>query len=104
MDRCRHCGGIWFDDKEIGVFRKLLRERDLSELVPAERSPVHLGKGISACPRCHVVMQEFTYGVNSKVTPQHCLKCQGIWLNPAQLKLFLEFARLASECRRQAYD
>jgi Zn-finger nucleic acid-binding protein len=97
VDLCRRCGGIWFDDREIGVFRAKLRKFDLTRLKASHQPSAGGLTSISACPRCDVVMDTFTYGVNTKVTPQRCAQCQGIWLDSVQLKAFLALARLSQE-------
>lgn len=97
VDFCRRCGGIWFDDREIGMFRAKLREFDLPRLTPSEPISETRLASISSCPRCDILLETFTYGVNTKVTPQRCSRCQGIWLDAVQLKRFLTLARLSQE-------
>jgi Zn-finger nucleic acid-binding protein len=97
VDFCRPCGGIWFDDREIGMFRAKLREFDLTKLRRSELPAVGYAPSISSCPRCSVLLETFVYGVNTKVKPQRCPRCHGIWLDAVQLKGFLSLARLSQE-------
>lgn len=99
VDRCKQCGGIWFDDKEIRIFRDKLRELDLTELVPDENSPP-TREGLFGCPRCRgIVMEPFHYGVNTGVKPLRCPRCAGIWLGGEELRVFLGMARRSQEMR-----
>jgi len=97
VDFCRHCGGIWFDDREIGIFRQKLREFDLASLKGSAGLEPRKNASICSCPRCAVVLETFVYGVNTKVTPQRCPRCQGIWLDAIQLTAFLSLARITQE-------
>ncbi len=97
VDFCRSCGGIWFDDREIGIFRAKLREFDLRKLKGTAGLEERRQPSICSCPRCGVVLEPFVYGVNTKVTPQRCGRCHGIWLDAIQLKAFLSLARITQE-------
>lgn len=99
VDRCRQCGGIWFDPGEIAVFREKLREMDLTELVP-KGDVTSASPGLLGCPRCRgIVLEPFHYGVNTGVMPLKCARCEGIWLAGDELRVFLGKARLAQEMR-----
>jgi Zn-finger nucleic acid-binding protein len=97
VDFCRRCGGIWFDDREIGMFRAKLRDFDLRQLAHGTLPSEKYVPSISSCPRCSVLLEGFVYGVNTRVTPQRCPRCHGIWLDAVQLKAFLGLARLSQE-------
>ncbi len=97
VDRCPKCGGIWFDDREIGAFREKLRELDLTQLVPRHAAMGEV-PSLLGCPRCQgLVMEPFVYGVNTNVKPLRCGRCRGIWLTGVELQNFLLMARLSQE-------
>lgn len=97
VDLCRKCGGIWFDEREIGIFRSKLRELDLTQLTPQSVDSDGYEITVCECPRCRIVLDPFTYGVNTDVKPLKCPRCHGIWLNARQLKAFLKLARVSQE-------
>lgn len=74
IDRCDHCGGIWFDPGELEVI-----------LGPSAMTPFIFvsGSGYNddyVCPRCDVPLAEFHYPGTSTLIDA-CEKCHGIWLD-----------------------
>jgi uncharacterized protein len=96
VDRCLHCKGIWFDKKELGVFRDSLKDLPIEDIkinLESDSDPtVHT---ISTCSRCEDMLAEAKYAYNSKVILKKCQKCEGIWLPQAELFKFIDLVRIA---------
>jgi membrane associated rhomboid family serine protease len=95
IDKCPQCSGIWFDHREIGVFKQSLGKFDYSEfklvVEPSEPASYH----ISHCPRCKdQVLDEIAYSYNAKVKTSKCEKCQGLWLPFKQLVNLMDMTRV----------
>jgi membrane associated rhomboid family serine protease len=94
VDRCGNCKGVWFDKKELGIFRDSLKELPIDDIGidKDSSSEVHT---ISTCPRCKTMLSEAAYGYNSKVVLKKCGNCEGFWLPQAELLKFIDLARIA---------
>ncbi|MAV37674.1 MAG: hypothetical protein CMJ59_19705 [Planctomycetaceae bacterium] len=92
LDKCHQCDGIWFDERELEVIRKL----DLGEI--EEQLEREFGRnpeyregetdGYMRCPRCasddgRLQQHHFSYVVPVKI--DRCQTCQGIWLDDNEL-------------------
>lgn len=94
VDRCGNCQGIWFDKKELGIFRDSLKELPI-ESIRIDKSLSSDVYTISSCPRCLRMLTEANYGYNSKVVLKKCASCEGIWLSQAELLKFIDMTRIA---------
>jgi membrane associated rhomboid family serine protease/Zn-finger nucleic acid-binding protein len=95
VDRCGNCHGIWFDRKELGVFRDSLKDLPLEKIDTEkvkDRHDVHL---ISTCPRCSLMLNDQTYAYKSKVMLKRCWKCEGMWLPNAEVLKFIDLVKIA---------
>ena len=94
IDKCPSCQGIWFDTRELGVFRDTLQAHDLGDL--KVRSPESDSTpSLLACPRDGTVLTAFTYSYNSKVRLQRCDRCHGIWAPFTEILHLIEYAKLS---------
>jgi len=87
VDRCRTCGGIWFDEKELV---QLLR------VSPQELTP--LGKGgeqedlnskHGKCPRDMAPLLRVFSAINPAIIVDTCTQCRGIWLDGGEFAALL---------------
>lgn len=78
IDRCGSCGGTWFDAKEL---RRVADDKDLEAL--ATRVPILKVVSAFPCPRC---AGECVEGHVSEVAVDHCLSCNGVWLDKGELE------------------
>ena len=79
VDRCEHCGGIWFDEKEL---MPLLREepRMLKPLLGhSDERGADLQRG--NCPKDGAKMVRVYSARNERVVVDSCPECRGIWLD-----------------------
>ena len=105
VDRCDACGGIWFDDAEIGRFRDSLEGRDQGGAAmrpPASAAAATVEK--PRCPRCAVPLRlgEYAYGTGVRVG--RCESCDGVWLPGAQVLRFIEHLRTAKAKREETRE
>ena len=77
VDRCGTCRGTWFDAKEL---RRVADDREVEKL--ATRIPIVKVPSGFACPRCG---GECVEGQVHEVTIDHCLQCNGVWLDAGEL-------------------
>ena len=89
VDRCRVCGGIWFDEQELPR---------LLHVTPQELTPLRggstqddLNHKHGSCPRDGTPLLRIYSAQNSSVVLDHCTQCRGIWLDGG------EFERLLSQ-------
>ena len=76
-DRCRECGGLWFDGGELesvlDVAHRELRIPDYAKPCPL------------LCPRCGGELEAFAYP-GTDVTVDMCRRCRGLWLDQGELQ------------------
>ena len=97
IDKCDSCQGVWFDSKEIGVFKENLDSLDWS-LVKKMYKPEPLpDNAISICPRCEVSLLPHTYGYNTKVETKKCSQCKGLWLELHNVLNLMELSKIGQE-------
>ena len=76
VDRCRICGGIWFDRMEL----ESIMELAVKELI----IPAGADETERCCPRDGEIMHAFKYP-QTDVTVDMCRKCDGLWLDGGEL-------------------
>lgn len=90
VDRCRNCGGLWFDEGELQAVRDE-RDEDLGwldyDLWQDESLLAPSGKSV-ACPRDGKPLFKIKYG-SSDVLVDVCLECRGVWLDREELEHIL---------------
>lgn len=86
IDRCKSCGGLWFDRDELGVVRDQ-RDENLSwldfDLWEDEKKLSVSGKSID-CPHDGKPLFKIKYG-ETGVLVDVCLDCHGVWLDKDEL-------------------
>ena len=78
VDACGSCGGRWFDAREL---RRVAQDKELEAL--AKRIPTVRTPSAFRCPRCG---HECLEGHVREVAVDHCLNCDGIWLDAGELE------------------
>lgn len=95
--KCVKCHGVWFDEKKIGIFRRVLESFDLSQFdvfgSPVDQNAIH----ICRCTRCKQVLDEFRYGYNTDIKLQRCGQCKGIWMPLNQMVLLMNHIKIGHE-------
>ena len=76
VDRCKVCGGIWFDRMEL----ESIMELAVHELI----IPAGAEETVRCCPRDGEIMHAFQYP-QTEVTVDMCKKCDGLWLDGGEL-------------------
>lgn len=86
IDRCEHCGGLWFDKNELKITRDN-RDKNLSwlkfDLWEDENKLIVSGQSIN-CPKDEKPLFKIKYG-NTDIMVDVCLECHGIWLDREEL-------------------
>lgn len=77
IDRCERCGGSWFDAKEL---RRVAGDKEVEKR--ATRIPINAVESAFPCPRCGGRCVE---GHVEEVVVDHCLDCNGVWLDAGEL-------------------
>lgn len=87
IDRCRSCGGIWLDHRELGLLAKQ-STWSLRNLVRSkERVDLNLKK--AKCPRHDTPLMRVYSADNPTVVLDSCPTCQGVWLDGGELEKLL---------------
>lgn len=87
IDFCVHCGGLWFDQREL---EKIILAQDPN--FPADYQIVeHLGKLTRVtelpCPNCKIpYLEEYAYLQGNPLKIEVCPKCFGLWLDEGELE------------------
>ncbi|MEM7645665.1 MAG: zf-TFIIB domain-containing protein [Pseudomonadota bacterium] len=95
IEKCPMCDGIWFDDKQLGVFKRILDRSDLSMIRQIYKMPESDEYLVSLCPNCNETLDEFRYAYNSKVTVKKCHSCRGVWSPINQTLGIIEAAQVS---------
>jgi uncharacterized protein len=87
VDGCNGCGGVWFDQKELGIIAqsqsselKALEERFLPSA--AAMNP----DGDMTCPVCDILLFEFEFKHSPGIKLDACPQCRGIWADDGELQ------------------
>jgi Zn-finger nucleic acid-binding protein len=76
IDVCPTCGGVWFDQGEIG---RLTNDREIERMIVAYAS----GASKFACPGCGGAVARRPVG---DVTLDVCTSCHGVWMDRGELE------------------
>lgn len=83
VDQCKSCGGIWFDERELGA----ILQQSATALRPLrsgrEQEAFNLKDG--HCPRDNEPLMRVYSAQNSTIVVDACPKCRGIWLDGGEL-------------------
>lgn len=92
VDRCQHCGGVWFGKDELQQIRDERDENlgwlDFDLWSDANQLESEEG-GFIGCPNDGKNLFKIKYG-SSGVTVDVCLDCRGVWLDKGELDKILE--------------
>ena len=87
VDGCSACGGVWFDNAELGA----VANAESNNLLALEDQFLH---GMSSpelhsqtiCPNCNVKMFDFEFPHSPGVRLDACPQCKGVWADDGELK------------------
>jgi len=86
VDKCFVCGGVWLDrgelDKYLSEEIEIVDSPSLGSKMDQELDAKH-----GNCPCCSIKMKKITSFKNTDLTVDTCSKCQGIWLDPAEIDI-----------------
>lgn len=84
VDQCFVCNGVWFD---LGELEKYLSKKLVVLDSPKIYSDImaHLDAKVGKCPQCGVDMVKKAAPLAKGITMDFCEKCQGIWLDTAEI-------------------
>ena len=87
VDGCTGCGGVWFDNSELGAVANtastdlLALEDQFLPGTTASRAKQEL-----ICPCCAVDLFEFEFPHSPGVRVNGCPQCKGVWTDDGELK------------------
>jgi Zn-finger nucleic acid-binding protein len=90
VQRCKHCGGIWFDKDQLAAVKDE-RDQDLAWLgtdLWRETEKLQPSGTFIDCPRDGSPLYKLRYAP-SDVTVDICLPCHGVWLDKDELDKIL---------------
>ncbi len=86
IDRCRKCGGMWFDMLEVDRLRKVKGSAKALD-VGDEASGEELNQqGKIDCPRCHTQMIRMVDLQQHHIWYESCSVCYGKWFDAGEFK------------------
>ena len=103
IDRCLHCGGIWFDSLEAETLKQMKGSESLdsgsletsSPFDEVRGSPVVARRSLSDkvgreinCPRCYTAMMRMLDLDRYSIWYEKCSRCHGVWLDAGEFKKF----------------
>lgn len=86
VDGCSICGGVWFNNTELGTVAELEAKDLLSledQFLPGPNTPSNRGQMV--CPECQVAMYVFAFPHVPNVHLDACPNCKGIWADEGEL-------------------
>lgn len=88
VDRCKACGGIWFDNHEL---IPLLHEK-ISDLAALQGKSVSRGANQKhgLCPRDNAGLLRVSSALGRSVILDTCPECRGIWLDGGEFDTLLK--------------
>lgn len=89
VDRCRQCGGIWFDAQEAEKLREIKGSETLDDSeVNLHPESLNSQQQKLFCPRCRRSMIRMLDIDQHSIWYEKCPKCQGIWFDAGEFKQF----------------
>lgn len=86
VDGCNGCGGVWFDNRELGTIAQA-QSADLKSLedrfLPGAAA---VTAGDMTCPVCNVLLFEFEFKHSPGIKLDACPQCRGIWADDGELQ------------------
>jgi len=101
VDGCGGCGGVWFDNAELGTVANASSTDLLAleyQFLPAIDALPRQSKMV--CPNCSVAMFEFEFPHSPGVRLDACPECKGVWADDGELKAL--YARMAGVAAKDA--
>lgn len=94
LDTCGMCGGIWFDQGEMGRALKLGPGtlEHIEEDVRAELKAAPESLSGRTCPDCLEPLHKYRYSYNSPIELDACLRCGGFWVDDGEMNKISEWA------------
>ena len=88
VDRCKACGGIWFDNHEL---IPLLHE-SISDLAAlrGKSTPRGANQKHGQCPRDNAGLLRVSSALGRSVILDTCPECRGIWLDGGEFDTLLK--------------
>lgn len=99
IDVCHTCGGAWFDPMEMGpVITELAKQEDIQGLqtkdaLTSEAPKQSKTEQQKLCPRCNIPTLTFNYSYDSGIFLNRCPSCEGIWVDPGELRRLAQYAK-----------
>lgn len=98
IDMCADCAGIWFDSKEIGIFRQALSRFDYTQMkIDPPSTSVPDAIRLYECPRCLEPLCKGTFGYNSGVHVHSCTTCRGLWVPLTEIVNLIGLAKRSQD-------
>jgi Zn-finger nucleic acid-binding protein len=85
VDRCRSCGGIWFDGGEM---TEALRTFSLEKMPDPPEVKLPPKDQACPCPRCNHVMEVTRSLSVPDVVYERCEDCGGVWFDAGEAEHF----------------
>lgn len=94
VEGCAGCGGVWFDNAELGAVARLQSGEMLAledQFLPGDAAPMLQDK--MHCPTCQVALFAFEFPHSPGITLDACPQCKGIWADDGELQaIYLRMA------------
>ena len=87
LDRCQHCGGIWFDNYEEARLKKLQGSEAVDSGDPVVGRKFNEYDQIK-CPRHDIQMLSMVVVDQTHITYESCPVCYGIYFDAGEFKDF----------------
>lgn len=92
LDRCKGCGGLWFDEGELKKIEDMeLSGADISDFDKRNTEHMEHGAGEGKCPKCENPLCEINFMYESKIRIDACEVCGGLWLDQGELSEIMEY-------------
>lgn len=86
VDRCRACGGMWFDNLEYEHVTTSTTAIDKVDPASQPPSPELKEKRDIQCPQCHTKMIRMTAPVQSHIKFERCGVCHGSFFDAGEIR------------------
>lgn len=85
VDRCTHCGGIWFDQGEKDALKKAKGSQRIDTGDSDKGEEYNKAEKID-CPVCHTQMTRMVDLKQSHIWYEKCPVCYGVFLDAGEFK------------------
>ncbi len=87
VDQCPTCGGYWLKRGEM----EQLGEKHQAHLKPITAGKIGISHSKRKCPEDGTSLREHRFAEHTDIKIDQCPKCQGIWLDKAELSSILSY-------------